>query len=1056
MVDEVATVSAVPTGRDRREFVKGMRKGLVKTFEYRSTWTPWQRHEVRNIRKRADDDLVVVVRHRCKEGVVLKMRWWLTARAGAWKVYDMEDLDLGLRASSTIGLLTQQVFRPGGRPNQASLARVQQLSRDSQAIFEAVHALGEDNPELAEQKLQSVAGTELPDWLDAVRLMARGALYLHRGKAKEALGELDRARQKRADMSILDKLCGAAYTHLGEWAKGLDYLDRYRSLVGDDPFLCQTRGTALRGLSRFKEAAACYRKALDEHPTDADSFLGLLNALADTDPREDVPERFARLDRRRDTFVACAADCVDNRDARGIEQMAEVMRKSDPDFAPVDYYLSLARAWQGKPPEAVTLYRSALAREKDDKKRQEYEEGFLKAMAGPGKAVAAYGAAASARPAFRTLAGTLKDTSQMAELKLLVQAHAQKDAGDPVLPLYQGAVHVWEGNHLQAEKAFAQGLLRSPDRPTLQRFRASRVLARHHAGDPLGAYRDIGPREETFVQLADLLLVARDNDRLQALLDEHAKHAPRSPDLPRYRCRLLLRQGKVEQGIAVFRSMLAAQAQPEKRNQLVSVFLADMLQARRPVEGYQAAPDPRAAFEQLASELDDDDRWDELRKLVAAHRARQPDDVLLDYYTGQLHVEDLDWGKAAEAFGRGWKKAGKEQKPRFRSPYVHALYKAGRTTQAYKEVEPRRDTFEQLANLLTIDGKGAELKELVELHRKQEGEDAALLYHASRAELLLKRAGQAVALFQQAYRKQANEHLRNSWAYKFVRALAEAGPALEAYRACPNRAGAFSTLAPLLLYKKRTAELVELLDEHGKTHRDDPNWLSQAGELYLLHGDLATAEQCFAAALRRVQGQAGWAYRNGLNRARVRAGKTVATYQEAPDRRAAFAELASLCATTASPGELEALVAAHRRLEPADPDLPIWEVELCWLKKDYEGASNRLTTQRAALLQSPRWRWKFEGYLVRSLVRAKKTGQAVEEARSLVRADRSDRLLLVLAHAANGDVKQAIAAAEKLAEGPARQRCYQDEDLGPLLKSETMAAFRERFPETKKGQAVQR
>jgi len=91
-------------------------------------------------------------------------------------------------------------------------------------------------------------------------------------------------------------------------------------------------------------------------------------------------------------------------------------------------------------------------------------------------------------------------------------------------------------------------------------------------------------------------------------------------------------------------------------------------------------------------------------------------------------------------------------------------------------------------------------------------------------------------------------------------------------------------------------------------------------------------------------------------------------------------------------------------------------------------------------------RWKFEGSLVRGLVRAGKAEQAVKEAEALTKSGHLDPLLLVLAHAAQGDVQKTIAAAEKLRDGLARQRCYQDEDLSPLLRREAFAAFRTRFP----------
>jgi tetratricopeptide (TPR) repeat protein len=1050
MVEAMGLDSVMPPRSvARHTFVQSIRTDLVTHLNNRELVTLWDKFDIKHVRHLGDDELVVIVRHRGLDRSIVKMRWWLTGSSGPWQVYDFVDLDVGMRHSLFWGLPERMRYR-GRTYDAAGDARCQEVQKAMVAVSDAKGLLGRPDLDTAERRLQSVAAIELPPQFNAQRLMTRGALLKQKHQLKEALTTLQQAQRDAPDMPYLDLLQGEVLAEMGQGARALEHLEKYQALMGEGPQLRRAMGLALRWLSRFKEAASWYRKALDENPRDAAAFVGLINSLAVNDNHGDLPARFARLDNRRGNFVTCARECIDNKNARAVELLAEVMRKSDPNFAAVDYYRALARALQNKGAEAAALFLTALEREKDPSKHREYEAGFLKAMTGPGKAVHAYGVLPESREAFRTLAHALKESHQGAELTLLVEAHGKKHGDDPLLPFYQAEAYLWEGNYALAEKAFAQALARSPNPATVAQFRPSRVLARYHARDALVAYRDIGPREETFAQLAALLLAAWDNDRLEALIDEHARHSPDSKEVLRYRSRLAVRQGKTDQGTALFKELLARPMNPQQYREAVSAFLADMIHANRAVEAYRAAPDRRAAFEELGRGLLAASRVAELRQLLEAHRAAQPDDPLLDYYAGQLYLAGSAWDRAAESLGQGWKKAGKELKPRFRWPLVYALYKGGQATRAYTEVEPRHETFTQLAYLLTSDGKGAELKQLVETHRKQAGENAVLLYHEARAELLLKHPDQAVALFQKAYNQPGAEYLRRSWVHQFVRAMAEAGPALAAYRASPDRAGGVAAAATLLLHSKRTRELVELLDEHGKTHRDDPYRLSQAGELYLLRGDLAQAEHYFAAALRQAPAQANWVYRNGLYRTRVRAGRTVATYQEAKDRRAAFIDLASVCAIAGNAGELEALIAAHRLAAPGEAELPGWEVELRWLKKDHEGVCELLAAKRTTLLLTPRWRWKFEGYLVRGLVHTKKAGQAVKEAESLARTGRSDQLLLVLAHAANGDVKQAIAAAEKLPPGPARQRCYQDEDLGPMLRTEAFQAFRERFPQTKK------
>jgi hypothetical protein len=187
-----------------------------------------------------------------------------------------------------------------------------------------------------------------------------------------------------------------------------------------------------------------------------------------------------------------------------------------------------------------------------------------------------------------------------------------------------------------------------------------------------------------------------------------------------------------------------------------------------------------------------------------------------------------------------------------------------------------------------------------------------------------------------------------------------------------------------------------------------------------------------------------------LFRARVKAGKAAGAYREDGPGPQTFVDLADVCLADQNAGQLAELIAAHRAAQPDDPDLPVWELEVKWLKRDYGGALALLTEHRQGVFAQPRYRWKFEDYLVRCLVKLKRTGEAVREAEALAKNKQGNRVLLVYAHASGGDVQKTIAVTAKLLPRPfLLEACYQDDDLGPILRSEPFRAFRERFPEPK-------
>jgi tetratricopeptide (TPR) repeat protein len=1043
LVDECAELAPgmLRTPNEKRAFVQGMRRGMGDGLKKQAAVVQWTKFEIRNVKKLNPDEVVAIVRHQTPNGVTLKLRWWMTRRSGSWKVYDMEDLETGIRMSSTMGALLAQGIGPLAETARAMRVLDEALSA---AVFQ-------QNMDAAEKKLAEIERVNLPGRVEALRHMVYGTIRLNRGQFEQALQSLDRAAEIQPDMPILDVLRGTALNKLGRWDQARKHLEAYRDLMGDDAGTYAQLGLSLRGLRRFPEAARAYRKALDLDPKDADAFFGLLKAVTEDDI-DDLAERFLKLDARRENYDTFAADCERRQFHALLEPLAVAMCKNDPDYAPPAYHLAMIRARGRATEAAVPLFRTAMAKQTDAEKRREYTHGFLEAMASVGMQMDAYAAVPDAREAFRFLAADALKKYRTDLLKRLVAAHGKEHAADPLLPWYQAALHVREGHYALAEKAFVAALKNPPDAETLAQFREPRVLARYHAGDFLSAYRDIGPRDETFLQLAGLCFWEETDDHLQALLDAHAANDPESLDLLRFRCRLKLRQQRVDEGIALFKALLARKPADEKRATIINEFLAGVVQAGKPLEGYRAAPDPKQAFQTLGGQLLNARSFDDLRRLVEAHRAGHPDDPWLAYYEGEVHLKNEAWDPAARVLAEGLKRAPKDERETFRTQYVFAMYRAGRGQQAYTEAEgdERDDVFTQLANLLTTDRKGPELAALVRARRAHAAEDADLYFYEALARLFAKRPDEAVPLFKKGCEQQPNVQLRRGHVSRFLYNMEEAGLALDGYRAAPEKDLAFQTLAYRLLHGKKEKELVALLEEHGKGRAKDPMHQFFTGELHLLRGDAAEADRQFTALVAECSPDQKWRFANALFRARIKLGRAVGAYQDVEPGPRAFESLASLCEEARDADQLQALIDAHRKASPDDPNLPAWDLEVRWLKQDYEGVVKMAAGRPAEVDDTSHYGWKIDDRLVRSLVKLKRASDAVREAETVTRKQNGNPLLLVLAHAASGDVKQTMALLEK------RQRysyflrsCYQDPDLGPILRSEPFRALREKFPEPK-------
>jgi tetratricopeptide (TPR) repeat protein len=365
--------------RARASFVVGLRQGLGQSMRQQAGLLTWKKSEIKNIKKLEGNEAVVIVRHFKDEGT-LKMRWWVTKRHGTWQVFDLEDLELGLRYTANAGGLL--ALNP---------VEMQKVSAGMAHVRQALTAVGvQRDPEAADKHLHQAAGIQFPAQQQAFFHLVTGLVRLQQGKNAEALAAFDNAGRSNPDMPGLDAVKGIALNRLGRWDEALKHLETYRDLLGDDAILCAELGTAFHGARRDGEAQAAYRKALDYNPKNADNFLRLLHTLRPGDSRADLGTRFTQIDNPGAHFDRWAKDRLLARDYETIEPLALSLQKIDPQSAAADHYLALAKAHAGKVDQALKWFKSGQAKRRDTGQRKAALEQFLVVMAQGGHAAEAY------------------------------------------------------------------------------------------------------------------------------------------------------------------------------------------------------------------------------------------------------------------------------------------------------------------------------------------------------------------------------------------------------------------------------------------------------------------------------------------------------------------------------------------------------------------------------------------------------------------------------------------------------------------------------------------
>ena len=275
----------------------------------------------------------------------------------------------------------------------------------------------------------------------------------------------------------------------------------------------------------------------------------------------------------------------------------------------------------------------------------------------------------------------------------------------------------------------------------------------------------------------------------------------------------------------------------------------------------------------------------------------------------------------------------------------------------------------------------------------------------------------------------------------------------EAYLAAASPREGFEAVAEHLVGKGDAAALRELIARHRQGHGTDPKVHYFEGEAEELSAGYDQAMEAFSRGLDLAPAEDRESYRSRAVAAAFYADKAMHAYHrfgQGSDREPTFRQLATLSADNDELELLSSLLDRYRVDAPGDTALARWDAELCFRRGEYAAALDLLARHKEALLKDESNTAAYWDRRVRCLVRLKRFSEAVPEAEAQAGRGEGAMTLVALAHAAAGNAGRAMAALDRHVagdeDGSAAQALYEDEDLGPLLRSGLLRAWRERHP----------
>lgn len=497
----------------------------------------------------------------------------------------------------------------------------------------------------------------------------------------------------------------------------------------DDAWLPYFRAESLFLRGALAEAAAIFESALarvsdDQRQSYLDEYLWCMSQIGQ--PLEayraapDAAATFRRLAGWLDDFDRRAA----------LSRLLAAHAERAPDDPWLVYYRARLLALKGRFAKAADTLEPVLDtddEELSDRCFYQYEAAILQA----GRPLDLYHHWPDARRAFASTAYDLSeaDPPNSQALAELIALHEAKQPDDPWLKFYQCKLLMLRGDHAEAAAA-ARPLIDDQDNATLARM-ASEVYfdAAVASGKTDEAYAAADDQRGAFASMAYRLVSASKFDELERLITLHGKHHADDILLDSYRARLLEARGKPEEAIELLQARIAGLQDESDKETLAYDLCARLLKAGRSLEAYEAYPS--IGFLSVANAFIEKKDSEQLFKLVAAHRARQPDDVWLDYYEGEARRLAGDFDRADASFAAGIAKLrGADDDSGtledYRQARRDARLEAGQIVRAYREGANLHDSFLALLSHCRQTRNGELLEQLVEARRADEPRDYLL------------------------------------------------------------------------------------------------------------------------------------------------------------------------------------------------------------------------------------------------------------------------------------------------------------------------------------------
>jgi predicted Zn-dependent protease len=813
----------------------------------------------------------------------------------------------------------------------------------------------------------------------------------------------------------------------------------------DDPYLTYFRGEAPRLRGDFNAAVTIFASLVGRDLPDGLKLPCLREYLRCMSELDKAVEGYRAVPDAAFALRFLGDLLLEEWDGDTLDELIAAHTERLPDDPWLVYYRARALMMQRYYNRAAELLQPSIETAADEELKRSLTESYSDALLYGGKPLEAYLASIDRQQGFERVATHLASRLDAETLTTLISQHAADHPDDRLVVYFKACVADINDDYHRVAELLKPELAANDE--NADRARTATLLRNslNEIHQPLEAYQALRP-EEGFA-LAWRLAESGDLASLEQLVAAHEVRQPNDARLPYFRGCVARLKGDHEAAAAAFTEWFKLPSgNDDDEEAILNSFVEGMAAARCPLQAYSEA-DRLRIFRPLAAALARRNEIDLLDELIEAHSKAHTDDPWIGYWRGRSALLRSKQDDALAAYQGTLRSSGGDHD--LAGAALREFVLLGKPLDGYRVVASAPEAnwaFEYLADILTGDQDFQRLEELIAAHEEAHADDSHIAQFKAERLSALRKHEEAVQLLKPLVADADDADADYRYQTIYEKAMLALGRWRELYDAAGDKKATFASLASSLDETRDAVALRELIDAHRTAFPNEPLLAFYTGKVLRLEREYDEADRIFAEMATDLGAESLWTNaKNQRIETRFEAGKAVSAYAEIGPRRATFNALLNLCRDKRNSNQFEQLVTAHRQQFANDADLPQWELEILELKGDDEALLRALDQPSAPLTESAEW--SAFSMRVRALVRLKR----FDEARTVV-ADYEHHTPVpyfrAMVEASAGNVPAATVALDELLRSYyGVQDLYQDALLGPALRSDAFADFRERHPE---------